>query len=43
MTPASFESILTFVCAELKVRDIEIATHVPKKFRFPYFVKYVVK
>ena len=23
---------------ELKVRDIEIATHVPKKFRFPYFV-----
>lgn len=26
---------------ELKVRDIEIATHVPKKFRFPYFVKYV--
>ncbi|KAF7796792.1 hypothetical protein EIP86_007976 [Pleurotus ostreatoroseus] len=25
--------------AELKVRDIEIATHVPKKFRFPYFVK----
>lgn len=24
---------------ELKIRDIELATHVPKKFRFPYFVK----
>ncbi|KAJ3526806.1 hypothetical protein NM688_g8215 [Phlebia brevispora] len=27
------------VATQLKVRDIEIATHVPKKFRFPYFVK----
>lgn len=27
---------------ELKVRDIEIATHVPKKFRFPYFIRCVL-
>lgn len=25
---------------ELKVIDIEKATRVPKKFRFPYFTKY---
>ncbi|KAI0798128.1 JmjC domain-containing histone demethylation protein 1 [Abortiporus biennis] len=24
---------------QLRVREIEVATHVPKKFRFPYFVK----
>ncbi|EJF62505.1 Clavaminate synthase-like protein [Dichomitus squalens LYAD-421 SS1] len=24
---------------QLKIREIEIATHVPKKFRFPYFTK----
>jgi len=28
--------------AEMRVRDIEIATHVPKKFRFPLFTKYVI-
>ncbi|KAI9056652.1 Clavaminate synthase-like protein [Trametes sanguinea] len=27
------------VPTQLRVREIEIATHVPKKFRFPYFVK----
>ncbi|KAI0693879.1 Clavaminate synthase-like protein [Cytidiella melzeri] len=27
------------VATQLRVREIEIATHVPKKFRFPYFVK----
>ncbi|KAI0653207.1 hypothetical protein C8Q70DRAFT_1037857 [Cubamyces menziesii] len=27
------------VPTQLRVRDIEIATHVPKKFRFPFFVK----
>ena len=27
------------ISAELRVREIEIATHVPKKFRFPYFAK----
>ncbi|PCH38766.1 Clavaminate synthase-like protein [Wolfiporia cocos MD-104 SS10] len=27
------------VPVQLKVREIEIATHVPKKFRYPYFVK----
>ncbi|KAF9807681.1 hypothetical protein IEO21_08118 [Rhodonia placenta] len=27
------------VPTQLKVRDIEIATHVPKKFRFPYFIR----
>ncbi|CCM00150.1 uncharacterized protein FIBRA_02177 [Fibroporia radiculosa] len=27
------------VSTQLKVRDIEIATHVPKKFRFPFFVR----
>jgi len=25
----------------MRVKDIEIATHVPKKFRFPLFTKYV--
>lgn len=24
---------------ELRIRDIEIATRVPKKFRFPFFTK----
>jgi F-box and leucine-rich repeat protein 10/11 len=28
--------------AELKVREIEIATHVPKKFRFPLFSRLVL-
>ncbi|KAK7689190.1 hypothetical protein QCA50_007881 [Cerrena zonata] len=27
------------VATQLKVREIEIATHVPKKFRFPFFSK----
>jgi hypothetical protein len=27
--------------AEIRVRNIEIATSVPKKFRFPHFIKYV--
>ncbi|PSS30925.1 hypothetical protein PHLCEN_2v2550 [Hermanssonia centrifuga] len=27
------------VPTQLKVREIEISTHVPKKFRFPFFVK----
>ncbi|KAI0956925.1 hypothetical protein AcW1_005482 [Taiwanofungus camphoratus] len=27
------------VATQLKVREIEIATHVPKKFRFPFFVR----
>ncbi|RPD65805.1 Clavaminate synthase-like protein [Lentinus tigrinus ALCF2SS1-7] len=27
------------VPTQLRVREIELATHVPKKFRFPYFVK----
>ncbi|EPQ58517.1 jumonji protein [Gloeophyllum trabeum ATCC 11539] len=27
------------VATQLKVRDIEISTHVPKKFRFPFFAK----
>ncbi|KAI0807049.1 jumonji protein [Fomes fomentarius] len=27
------------VSTQLRVREIEIATHVPKKFRFPHFVK----
>ena len=27
--------------AEIKVRNIEIATQVPKKFRFPMFSRYV--
>jgi len=26
----------------MRVKDIEIATHVPKKFRFPLFTKWVV-
>lgn len=26
-------------CTELKVREIENATHVPRKFRFPFFTK----
>ena len=26
----------------MRVKDIEIATHVPKKFRFPLFAKWVV-
>ncbi|KIJ43994.1 hypothetical protein M422DRAFT_168927, partial [Sphaerobolus stellatus SS14] len=29
------------VATQLRVRDIEISTHVPKKFRFPLFTKYV--
>jgi hypothetical protein len=29
----------TTVSLELRVRDIEIATHVPKKFRFPLFTR----
>ncbi|KAI0075787.1 Clavaminate synthase-like protein [Panus rudis PR-1116 ss-1] len=27
------------VATQLRVREIEIATHVPKKFRFPYFTR----
>lgn len=27
---------------ELRVREIEVATHVPKKFRFPFFKKFVM-
>lgn len=27
---------------EVRVRNIEIATSVPKKFRFPHFAKYVI-
>ncbi|KAI0086684.1 Clavaminate synthase-like protein [Irpex rosettiformis] len=27
------------VATQLRVREIEVATHVPKKFRFPYFIK----
>ncbi|KAH9951433.1 JmjC domain-containing histone demethylation protein 1 [Amylocystis lapponica] len=27
------------VATQLKIREIEIATHVPKKFRFPFFVR----
>ncbi|KAH8829714.1 JmjC domain-containing histone demethylation protein 1 [Flagelloscypha sp. PMI_526] len=27
------------VATQLKIRDIEIRTHVPKKFRFPFFTK----
>ncbi|TDL27186.1 jumonji superfamily protein [Rickenella mellea] len=27
------------VAMQLRIRDIEISTHVPKKFRFPFFVK----
>ncbi|KIP03676.1 hypothetical protein PHLGIDRAFT_110576 [Phlebiopsis gigantea 11061_1 CR5-6] len=27
------------VATQLRVREIEISTHVPKKFRFPFFVK----
>lgn len=29
------------IVLELKIRQIEISTHVPKKFRFPYFTKLV--
>lgn len=34
-------SVLLTRRIELKVREIEINTHVPKKFRFPHFVKCV--
>ena len=34
-------SVLLTPRTELKVREIEINTHVPKKFRFPHFVKCV--
>lgn len=37
-------SRLSWVCfLELRLRDIEIATEVPKKFRFPHFNKFVQK
>lgn len=29
------------VLIELRVREIELATRVPKKFRFPFFTRYV--
>lgn len=34
-------SVLLRRDTEIKVREIEISTHVPKKFRFPHFVKCV--
>lgn len=37
---ANAQYSLTPNIAELKVRNIEIATQVPKKFRFPMFSKY---
>lgn len=33
--------LTSLLAAELRVRDLEIATKVPKKFRFPYFRRYV--
>lgn len=35
------DTVLLMRSIELKVREIEINTHVPKKFRFPYFVRCV--
>jgi len=34
--------LMTILFEELKIRKIEAATHVPKKFRFPLFAKFAI-